>query len=184
MLNHLVFSDPANEDARLLSADAMEQLGYQSESATWRNAYLSAAHELRHGSYFLGRARAPGVMDAMTATQLVDMLGVRFDPNRFRDEATIALRFTDHDETHLVGVMNSAINQRLEPPDELVQAADVVVDVTDQAVVDFGFAPETFDGLVESGAVRVVSGDEAVLREFVGALDQYVTARVIEPNDR
>ena len=80
--------------------------------------------------------------------------------------------------------MNSAINQRLDPPTELVQDADVVVDVTHGAVVAFGFEPETFDELVESGAVRVVSGDEAVLREFVGALDQYVTARVIEPNDR
>ncbi|HEX3078478.1 MAG TPA: alkyl sulfatase dimerization domain-containing protein [Lachnospiraceae bacterium] len=37
------------QEARILCADAMEQLGYQSESGTWRNAYLAAAYELRNG---------------------------------------------------------------------------------------------------------------------------------------
>ena len=39
----IVFADPANEAARLLCADALEQLGYQAESGPWRNAYLTAA---------------------------------------------------------------------------------------------------------------------------------------------
>ena len=46
----LVYADPENTAARLLCADAMEQLGYQSESGAWRNAYLSAALELRLGN--------------------------------------------------------------------------------------------------------------------------------------
>jgi alkyl sulfatase BDS1-like metallo-beta-lactamase superfamily hydrolase len=41
--NKLVFADPANQEARELAADAYEQLGYLSESATWHNAYLYAA---------------------------------------------------------------------------------------------------------------------------------------------
>ena len=48
--NGLVFADPSNEAARLLCADALEQLGYQAESGTWRNAYLTAALELREGN--------------------------------------------------------------------------------------------------------------------------------------
>ncbi len=48
--NVLVFADPENEAARLLCADALEQLGYQAESGTWRNAYLSASLELRQGN--------------------------------------------------------------------------------------------------------------------------------------
>lgn len=47
VMKHVIFADPGRADARALSADAMEQLGYQSESATWRNAYLQAARELR-----------------------------------------------------------------------------------------------------------------------------------------
>ena len=48
--NVLVFADPENKAARLLCADALEQLGYQAESGTWRNVYLSAALELRLGN--------------------------------------------------------------------------------------------------------------------------------------
>ena len=47
--SQLVFADPANKEARELGADALEQLGYQSEAATWRNAYLLGAAELRNG---------------------------------------------------------------------------------------------------------------------------------------
>ena len=48
--NTIVFADPENTAARLLCADALEQLGYQSESGPWRNAYLTAALELRFGN--------------------------------------------------------------------------------------------------------------------------------------
>lgn len=48
--NILLCADPRHTDARLLCADAMEQLAYQAESGTWRSAYLSDAKELREGS--------------------------------------------------------------------------------------------------------------------------------------
>lgn len=43
----LVYADPSNTEARRLCADALEQLGYQCESGTWRNCYLTGAMELR-----------------------------------------------------------------------------------------------------------------------------------------
>ena len=46
----LVYADPGNQEARNLCADALEQLGYQSESGTWRNCYLTGALELRNGN--------------------------------------------------------------------------------------------------------------------------------------
>lgn len=49
MVNHVVFANPDNAEARALQADALEQLGYQAESAPWRNAYLLGAQELRNG---------------------------------------------------------------------------------------------------------------------------------------
>lgn len=48
--NQLVFADPSNQEARLLCADALEQLGYQAESGAWRNCYLTGALELRKGN--------------------------------------------------------------------------------------------------------------------------------------
>ena len=48
-VNHVVFAEPENREARELQADVLEQLGYQSESPVWRNFYLSGARELRDG---------------------------------------------------------------------------------------------------------------------------------------
>jgi hypothetical protein len=74
--NKLVFADPANQEARELAADANEQLGYLSESATWRNAYLYAAYELRHGAAKLGRGPAinPNTINAIP-TDVVRSVG-------------------------------------------------------------------------------------------------------------
>ncbi len=45
----VVLVEPQNVEARLLTADAFEQLGYVSESSVWRNSYLQGAYELRNG---------------------------------------------------------------------------------------------------------------------------------------
>jgi alkyl sulfatase BDS1-like metallo-beta-lactamase superfamily hydrolase len=49
VLNHLVFADPDDAEARELLARAYDQLGYRSESGPWRDVYLTGAHELRNG---------------------------------------------------------------------------------------------------------------------------------------
>src|ERR1700683_1521355 len=77
--SHLVFADPDNQAARALLADTFEQLGYCAESATWRNAYLFGAQELRQGM-----PKAPPrppmpreTLAALRTEQLWDVLGVR-----------------------------------------------------------------------------------------------------------
>ena len=49
LLEHVVYAEPGNHEARNLQADAFEQLGYQAEAATWRNFYFVGAYELRNG---------------------------------------------------------------------------------------------------------------------------------------
>src|SRR6185436_16295005 len=49
LLNHAVFGAPDHQGAKDLLARTYDQLGYQSEAATWRNSYLTAALELRNG---------------------------------------------------------------------------------------------------------------------------------------
>jgi alkyl sulfatase BDS1-like metallo-beta-lactamase superfamily hydrolase len=49
VVNHVVFADPQNVAAKHMLADAYEQMGYQSESAPWRNFHLTGAMELRNG---------------------------------------------------------------------------------------------------------------------------------------
>ena len=86
LVNHLVFSDPENEEARLVQAAALEQLGYQSESGPWRDFYLTGAMELRSNGTFLrgmtGNAMQPDVVAALTGDMLRDLWGVRTDAHR------------------------------------------------------------------------------------------------------
>ena len=49
VLDLVMWAFPDHGEARELSAAAHTQLGYGAENATWRNAYLSAAQELRDG---------------------------------------------------------------------------------------------------------------------------------------
>ena len=64
--------------AKLLCAEALEQLGYQCESGTWRNAYLSAAYELRNGK-FISYAQSGSMLKSMSAEMLLDYLSIMFD---------------------------------------------------------------------------------------------------------
>ena len=98
----LVYADPANQAARELCADALEQLGYQSESGTWRNAYLTGAMELRQGnlSEFAGKASGGlAVRQAMTTDMILDFIGIATDSAAAKDDdLTINLCITDTGE--------------------------------------------------------------------------------------
>ncbi len=95
--NLIVFADPADfkvsadqlTQAKLLCADALEQMGYQAESGTWRNVYLSGAKELRDGTTRDPALRATGSKDtqmAMTPAMLFDYMGIALDSNAAQAE--------------------------------------------------------------------------------------------------
>jgi alkyl sulfatase BDS1-like metallo-beta-lactamase superfamily hydrolase len=103
VMDQVVFADPANNEARSLAADAFEQLGYLAESATWRNAYLLGAQELRSGVRNGARA-VPGVsaemLHAMQVSQVFDYLGTRVDgPRAGTANIVINWQFTDTGES-------------------------------------------------------------------------------------
>ncbi len=174
VVNHVVFADPANVEARRLQADALEQLGYQSESATWRNAYLMGAKELREGSPQWGRVPTRDMTRAMTAEQLFDVIGVRFDPARFtRGQATINVRFTDLEQDHVLGVARSAIHHIA---DQVAATADASLSLSRSDLLAVIEDPAALDG----PAIEV-DGDAAVVAELFAALDGFTTMALIEP---
>ncbi|OIJ65278.1 alkyl/aryl-sulfatase [Streptomyces mangrovisoli] len=93
VVNHVVFADPDNAEARELQADALEQLGYGSENGTWRNFFLMGAYELRHGPVGtpVGTG-SPDLLAALTLDQLFDALAIRVDGPRAWD-AVISVRW-------------------------------------------------------------------------------------------
>ena len=74
VVKHVVFADPDNRAARKLEADALEQLGYRAESASWRSAYLMGARELRNGVQRLAstQSASPDMVQAMTDPMFLD----------------------------------------------------------------------------------------------------------------
>ena len=100
--NALVFADPANQDARCLCADALEQLGYQAESGAWRNAYLTAALELRNGTDNYPKANRIGVgstAQGMDAQTMLDCMGIQMDAEKLSDRSfTVNLKLQDGDD--------------------------------------------------------------------------------------
>ncbi len=111
--NTIVFADPSNQAARFLCADALEQLGYQSESGTWRNAYLSGAMELRGGNSDTddNRAKTSGdLAKNMTTSMLLDYMGIMLDKHAMSDENfSINITVSDTNETYLVRIQNGVI---------------------------------------------------------------------------
>ncbi|WP_425834114.1 alkyl/aryl-sulfatase [Streptomyces fractus] len=111
VVHHVVFHDPANDAARALQADALEQLGYQAESAPWRNFYLTGADELRHGiPDFAPTVLNADVLDAMTSDMLLDYLAVRLNgPKAAGHRIDVRLHITDTDERLGISVRHGVL---------------------------------------------------------------------------
>ncbi|MEM7091381.1 MAG: alkyl sulfatase dimerization domain-containing protein [Actinomycetota bacterium] len=172
VVNHVVFADPTNVEARELQADALEQLGYQSESSTWRNAYLMGAKELREGSPDWGRLPTRDMSQAMEADHILDTLGVRFDPTAFTaGPMTFNLHLSDIDEDHVLGIGRSAIHHRPGAVDP-----DAVATVT----IDRRTLFLAMDDADQLDAAEI-AGDHAMVRAFFESLTFFTAQAIIEP---
>ncbi len=136
LTNTLVFADPENNAARFLCADALEQLGYQSESGTWRNAYLSGAMELRQGNTdtLTNRATSSGdIFPNMSAVMLFDYMGILLDKNAMADEHfSVHFTLTDTNEAYLLRVVGGVL---LVFDQETSDPADLSVQTTKNALL-------------------------------------------------
>ena len=81
VMKEVVYAEPDNKEARALCADALEQMGYQAESATWRNAFLYGAQELRHGVFQMPARAGMGAdtLAGLTTDVFFDLMAIRLD---------------------------------------------------------------------------------------------------------
>ena len=181
-MSHVVFSDPANAEARNLGADALEQLGYAAESATWRNAYLLGALELRQGAATTA-ARAPvspDVVRAMSLDLFFDYLGVRLNGDRAEGRRlVINWIFSDLDRRYVLNLEHCSLTYLA---DRESDGADATVTL-DRAVLNRLVLRElTFASALEGGLVTV-AGDPAKVIELFDLLDDFTLMfDVVEPH--
>jgi alkyl sulfatase BDS1-like metallo-beta-lactamase superfamily hydrolase len=180
-MSHVVFADPANTEARGLGADALEQLGYAVESATWRNAYLLGALELRRGVPITA-ARAPispDVVRAMSLDLFFDYLGIRLDAGR-ADGRRIVINwvFADLDRRYVMNLENCALTCLA---DRQSDRADATVTLERAVLNRLVLREVSFADAVAQGQARI-DGDAARVAELFGLLDDFsLMFEVIEP---
>ena len=173
VVNHVVFSDPDNMEARALAADALEQLGYQAESGPWRSFYLTGAQELRTGPppLALTNVPQPDVMAAMTVTMMLQYLGVRLNADR---AAGVSLAFTvevvDGDDAGVfaVGVQHGALHHTRGRGHERAEATVR----TNRAALVAAVSAGRLESLVDADGASV-DGRVEVLAEFSDLLDSF-----------
>ena len=108
MAHQIILSDSNNLDtAKQLCADAMQQLGYQCESGTWRNAYLSAAYELRNGKHH--DPLKSGSLGDMPPEMLLDYMSIFFDGERAATQLKYNGYLNVEDKKFMFVVRNGAI---------------------------------------------------------------------------
>ena len=180
-VSHLVFADPDNQAARALLADAFEQLGYAAESATWRNAYLFGAQELRQGM-----PKAPPrppmpreTLAALRTEQLWDVLGVRLNgPNAEGKHISLNWAFTDTGETFVLTLENCALTYVAGAQAATADAGFTLA----RGTLDEVIAKQTsFPEAVASGKIKF-TGNPIRLAELMALMDEFPRMfEIVEP---
>jgi alkyl sulfatase BDS1-like metallo-beta-lactamase superfamily hydrolase len=181
VMNRVVFAEPDNAEARALNADAFEQLGYLSEAATWRNAYLFAAQELRNGVASTGATASvsPDTLAALTIDMLFDFIGVRLNgPKAAGKRAVINWIFEDTGQLYVLNLENCALTYVSGKNREDADASLTLSRATLNAI----FARQTtFMQEIQSGSVKI-AGNPMKLMELFGLLDTFQpTFEIVEP---
>ncbi|RAR53844.1 alkyl sulfatase BDS1-like metallo-beta-lactamase superfamily hydrolase [Paraburkholderia unamae] len=172
VVNHVVFAEPQNTAAKQLLADTYEQLGYQSESASWRNFYLTGAQELRGGIKQLPapQPQSPDTIQAMPLDMFLDYLGIRLNGDRANGKtASFNLVLTDTKENYVLGVENSALHYTKDKSSKL---ADATVTMTRADLNDIMMGKTNMQKLVMAGNAKI-DGNSQKLGEFVSWLDTF-----------
>ncbi len=185
VVNHLVFADPSNAEARELQARALEQLGYQTESATFRNAYLTGAQELRQGTPPPRDVRRRNMIDALSVEQIFDTLSTRLQAENVVGERVITnWHFPDlgseggEPKDWVFGLEHQALHHRA---NAVADDASVSLSLAKSVLCDVIAGGTTFVAAIEAGTITL-DGDAAALLTIFGNLEVFQSGfAIVEP---
>ena len=171
VMKHAVFADPKNKQAKELLADALEQLGYQSESGPWRSVYLQGAYELRNGIPTSGGlvTATPDTIKAMSPDMLFDYLAVRLNAEKAAGKNfSINIDFIDLKSHYTLSVENSVLNHT----QKQIENADVTLELSMETMNTVQLGETTFDDAIKNGTIKL-KGDRKVFDDFIPMLDDF-----------
>ena len=172
LLNHLVFAEPSNAQARERLAAVYDQLGYQAESGPWRDEYLSGAYELRHGiqstDAFAPAAAADLLMHLPLDVFFASLSSRLNGPKAEGRDTKVNMTFTDLNETWVLSLENAVLHAARRDADP---AAVATVKLTRPMLVRLVTGQEGLKDLVFSDELSV-EGSKLELVSFLTLLDR------------
>jgi alkyl sulfatase BDS1-like metallo-beta-lactamase superfamily hydrolase len=170
VMKEVVFAEPDNIEARALCADALEQMGYQAESATWRNAFLYGAQELRHGVFQVPMrgAFSADMLAGLSTDSFFDMLAVRLDSAKAAGQSMVVnWHFTDRDEKLAQTLKHCTLSHRMAEHSPAATASVITSRTVFDAIILGQAKPME---AMASGALKV-EGDATRLAALLAMLE-------------
>ena len=170
LLNNLVQAEPKDAEAREALARAYDQMGWQAESAIWRNMYLSGADELRGGvKTSRGAGGSADIVANLPSPMIFDLLAVRLNPEKAGEASLrVVFAFPDRKERYLVTVRNGVLNA--EPAGEGARA-DATLTIPRGLLLQSLFTGAPLAAKVASGEARI-EGNPLALQRLTGWFDR------------
>jgi alkyl sulfatase BDS1-like metallo-beta-lactamase superfamily hydrolase len=171
VMKEVVFAEPQNIEARALCADALEQMGYQAESATWRNAFLYGAQELRHGVFQVPNRMLLGadMLAGLSSDIFFDAMAIRIDAAKAAGQAmAINWHFTDRHEKLVLTLRHSTLTHRL---GEWSDKANTSITTTRETLDAIVLGKTTAIEAIQAGKLRI-EGDPSRLAALFALLDE------------
>ncbi|WP_448090587.1 alkyl/aryl-sulfatase [Pseudomonas azerbaijanoccidentalis] len=168
--NQLLFSDPDNSEARKAQAETLEQMGYQSENATWRNMYLTGAMELRNGvPPHAGTSVSADMVRAMSPEMFFDFLAIRLDSEKaVGHDMTLNWTFEDPNKDFTLTLRNGVLTHRA----GLSPQADAGVSMSKATLEQISLKQLDFPTAIQKGLVKL-QGNGKKLGELMSSLDTF-----------
>lgn len=165
LVNHAVFANPESLAARSLQADTLEQLGYQSEAGTWRNAYLVGAKELRDGVLKpITSTQGPDVVRGMSMELLFDFIALRLNHQKVDGlNVGISMVFTDLKETWALELSNAVLNNT---KGRVLKHPNVTLTLTRPVFLGMLLAGKKLPDLIQAGAIKLEGDPKAFAAVF------------------
>lgn len=171
LINHLVVADADNAAAKALLAKTYDQLGYQAESAAWRDVYLSAAFELRHGAPEKGidLASMKQILLRSPIDNFLQSMASRvIGPEAFGKDILLNINFTDLNENYVLRLNNSVLHHRKLAQDS---RADVTLNISHELFIDLIIGDVGATDLMFSDELSI-EGSKRDLVSFFSVLDK------------
>lgn len=171
LLDQAVLNKPDDAAAKELLARAYEQMGYQAESATWRNSYLTAAMELRNGPPAKGVKRSDLIelMKQTPTERFLEAMAASLDgPAADGKHWTFNLELTDTNESFVLWIENAVLHYRKGPT---AANANATLSVTKDLFVQLLGGTAGLKEALTSDDLKV-EGSKVDLMRFLGLLEK------------